>query len=271
MKKRYILVIAITALCLSLFISFASAAISDKISDTYSHDTNAKIKAEEYAKVITAKETTVTKDNLPFKYNIKKISYNDKMKTVDLYVNLYINGVEKAVRNPIHIRNPPVYYITSTSFDSKTGITTFQKEENPDAVIAKILYDHAITLKDGKAENDDTLIVYVTEDARIGNATDGDWYGIRNYAGDYVDRTTTPHSAALSAAATTNVWSSIYELGFIADTSGMAPNVTTVSVDSASLHLYYTDKYINRRMEHVLKLYYGRVQIIFNYGSYCNQ
>ena len=242
MKKRYILVIAITALCLSLFISFASAAISDKISDTYSHDTNAKIKAEEYAKVITAKETTVTKDNLPFKYNIKKISYNDKMKTVDLYVNLYINGREKAVRNPIHIRNPPVYHITSMTFDSKTGVTAVEKEENPDAVIAQILYDHALTLKDGKAENDDTLIAYVTEDARIGNTTDGDWYGIRNYAGDYVDRTTDTISTAIAATATTNVWSSIYELGFIADTSGMSPNVTVVQIDDADLYLYYATK-----------------------------
>jgi len=239
MKAGYIL---ITALLIVMLVLPVSASISDKLSPTNPSDVNAKIKAEEYAKLITAKETTVTKDSLPFKYNIKKISYNDKMNTMDLYVNLYINGVEKAVRNPIHIRNPPVYHITSTSFDSKSGVTTFEQEENPEAVIAKILYDHALTLKDGKAENDDTLIVYVTEDARIGNTTDGDWYGIRNYEGNYVDRTTTVDSPAIIAAATTNVWSSIYELGFIADTSGMALNYTAVGIDQADLYLYYTGK-----------------------------
>lgn len=226
---------------LHLIISPASALISDKLSVTNSPDANAKIKAEEYAKIIAAKETTVIKDTLSFKYNIKKISYDSKRGTVDIWCNLYIDGKEKAVRNPIHIANPPTYHVSAISIDSKTGEVIQTRTEDPDAVIREILYQHALTLKDGKAENDDTLIAYATEDAYISHFEGSAAYAtLRGGAGTTIDRTGTSGYVWLRSTDGAG-FERLGRFGFVFPTGGLHSNSST-SIDAATLHAYIISK-----------------------------
>ena len=238
--KRIAILLTFLMVALVL-VGSASAAISDKISDTYSPDANAKIKAEEYAKIISAKEVTTTKDTKAFKYNIKKIQYDSKRGTLDIWCNLYIDGVEKAVRNPIHIANPPIYHVTAVTVDAKTSEVTLTKTEDPDAVLAEILYRHALTLRNGKAENDDTLIAYATEDAYISHYAGSDTYAtVRDGAGTTIDRTGTSGYVWLRSTDGTG-FERLGRFAMVFPTGGLYSNSST-SVDAASLSAYIISK-----------------------------
>lgn len=191
-----------TFLILALMITSVNAAgISDSLAGKSSteaatikaqaivNDSAVKAISKDYIEPITSAGKTVGE------LNIKSITYDEKRDAVKVVYTAKFNGYDKAIVNPVYIKNPPVRIVTGTREvdvqDNPAGVE-YITEENPKQALLETLLQVAASKPYGSPTfipGDPTLVVYANAaDICIGNSTPFPYTNTKNFTYSQISR-----------------------------------------------------------------------------------
>ena len=154
-----------------------------------------------------------------YKIIIKSIKYDPNEETTVLYLNAWRNGESVKVNNPVHIYMPWAGGIK--------GATTTEQLKNYEWILVNFIDGLPL----GKPVNDDTALIYSSNDARLRANTAGSfWQVLRDNAGTSVSNNEVLPSCINTIAGTTaDNYTYIQRCGFQFNTSVVGSGGTVTS------------------------------------------
>jgi hypothetical protein len=216
--------------------------INDKITIASTTASKSAVIADEMYKILSdAKYPLTYVDSYGQTITIKEAVYDKINSRWGVYLSATRGGKEVATHSPLWVVNAPTDVVISKVVnDARTGNETVTIRENLLVAAQQSVSDYVNTCKMGKAEGDDSLLIYTLdpEDGSVARSVPGTWASIIAGTGTAVGYTGTAEMQAyILASSVVNNWSYNYRPVMMFNTSSL-PDTCTISAASVYMTGY---------------------------------
>lgn len=192
--------------------------------------------------------TELQKLKLPYTFSegkteitIKRIAYDESRAVYGVWLEATRDGKEVYTRSPVWVHNSPIVLETSRSLDAVKNEVTVTLKEDPLAAVKRVYIDYVNEQPLGKAEGDDTIIVYAIHDGYLSEGTNANYTTLRNDVGDsaFTNLTGDYYGVAIAASSTSGEFTYLIRAMYTFNTSSIDSEST---ISSANISLYIVRK-----------------------------
>lgn len=192
--------------------------------------------------------TELQKLKLPYTFSegkteitIKRIAYDESRAVYGVWLEATRDGKEVYTRSPVWVHNSPIVLETSRSLDAVKNEVTVTLKEDPLAAVKRVYIDYVNEQPLGKAEGDDTIIVYAIHDGYLSEGTNANYTTLRNDVGDsaFTNLTGDYYGVAIAASSTSGEFTYLRRAMYTFNTSSIDSEST---ISSANISLYIVRK-----------------------------